>query len=114
MSADPGRDELIDARAERDRLKAAAMSAARSIAVLMEDRVRHITALRQVAMLANTGYTVTGQQFREIAVKALETKSDMSWWPDEYCDRSWHDGDCCEGSRRDYAAKPGTITKAAQ
>lgn len=29
----------------------------------------------------------------------------------EYCDRSWHDGDCCEGSRRDYAA---CDTKAAQ
>lgn len=59
------------------------MSSARAIGALMEDRVRHVTALRQIAYLANTGYTVANQEYRKIAIDALEAETDMSWWPDE-------------------------------
>lgn len=84
MSADPGRDELIDARAERDRVLIAAMSSARAIGALMEDRVRHMTALRQIALMTETGIAARGgHDVHVIAVEALTAETDMSWWPDD-------------------------------
>lgn len=79
---DFGRDELIDARRERDQVKAAAMSSARAIGVLMEDRVRHLNALRQIAQMTETGGNPKGGiDIHHIARKALEAETDMSWWP---------------------------------
>ena len=83
-TSDFGRDALIDARAERDRIKVAAMSSARAIGVLMEDRVRHMTALQQIARMTETGLiTKGGRDVHQIARRALDSKADMSWWPDE-------------------------------
>lgn len=53
--SDPGRDELIDARAERQRLVDGVALMGRAIEKLMDDRVRHLTELRQIAALTETG-----------------------------------------------------------
>jgi len=82
--SDIGRDELIYAREQRDKLKAAALSSSRAIAVLMEDRVRHLTALRAILVMTETGIAAQGgREVYGIARRALETEADMSWWPDE-------------------------------
>jgi hypothetical protein len=80
---DPGRDELIDARAEKERLLTATKTAATAIARLMEDRVRHMTALRQIAAMTETGIIAKGgADVHRIARQALDTEADMSWWPE--------------------------------
>ena len=80
---DPGRDELIDARAERDQLLAATKTTARAIGRLMEDRIRHLTALRSIAAMTETGITPKGgADIWRIAREALDSQSDMGWWPD--------------------------------
>jgi hypothetical protein len=33
---------------------------------------------------------------------------------EQWCDRSWHDGDCCAGSRREYGIRPVRIAKTGK
>ena len=78
-----GRDELIDARASKERLLATAKTLTNAIARLMEDRVRHVTALRSIAYMTETGVTPKGgADVHRIARQALDSEPDMSWWPD--------------------------------
>jgi hypothetical protein len=80
---DPGRDELIDARRERDKLLAATKTTATAIARLMEDRVRHMSALRSIVAMTETGVSFQGgRDAYRIAVEALTAEPDMSWWPE--------------------------------
>lgn len=80
---DFGRDELIDARRAKERLIADTATLATSIARLMEDRVRHMDALRKIAQMTETGIIAKGGgDVHRIAREALETETDMSWWPE--------------------------------
>ena len=84
--SDPGRDELIDARAtrtwltaERDRTAAGIETMAKAIEKLMDDRVRHLTALQQIAIMTETGIiTRGGRDVHDIAVRALTDESSRS------------------------------------
>ena len=80
--SDPGRDELIDARADLQRLLTVTKTTMDAIARLMEDRVRHMTALRQIAAMTETGIIAKGgSDVYRIAREALDAQADMSWWP---------------------------------
>jgi hypothetical protein len=77
--SDPGRDELIDARTERDRAAAGIGTMAKAIKKLADDRIRHLTALRQIAVMTETGIiTRGGRDVHEIAVRALADESSQS------------------------------------
>jgi hypothetical protein len=84
--SNPGRDELIDARAARTWLAAEwddgereIETMAKAIEKLMDDRVRHLTALRQIAVMTETGIIARGgRDVHEIAVRALDDKQDES------------------------------------
>lgn len=80
--SDFGRDELISARAEKKKLIDGMTTMGKAIGELMEDRVRHVTALRRIAELTNSGYTVMNADVHRIAREALDTAADMSWWPE--------------------------------
>jgi hypothetical protein len=70
--SDIWRDELIDARAERDRLITGMAILAKAIEALMDDRVRHMTALRQIASMTETGIAARGgSDIHRIAAAAL-------------------------------------------
>ena len=80
---DFGRDELIDARREKRQLLAGVETTARAIGRLMEDRVRHMEALRKIAQATETGIiTQGGAHVHRLAREALEAEADMSWWPE--------------------------------
>lgn len=70
--SDIGRDELIDAKREHDRLIDGMATLGKAIEVLMEDRVRHMTALRQIAHMTETGVAPKGgSDIYRIATEAL-------------------------------------------
>jgi hypothetical protein len=80
---DLGRGELMDAKAEWDQFKAASAASARVFGCLMDDRVRHLTALVQIARMTETGMaTGGGYEVHRIARAALDAEADMSWWPE--------------------------------
>lgn len=80
---DFGRDELIDARREKEKLVSGMTALATVIARLMEDRVRHMVALRKIAFMTETGIAAKGGgEIHRIAREALENPADMSWWPE--------------------------------
>lgn len=67
-----GRDELIDASAERDRLVDGVSTMGRAIEKLMDDRIRHLTALRQIANMTETGLAAQGGRLvYQVACEAL-------------------------------------------
>jgi len=69
-----------DTRAEKERLLAATRTTATAIARLMEDRVRHMTALRQIAQMTETGIiTKGGHDVYRIAREARSRSRDSGW-----------------------------------
>ena len=73
---DIGRDELIGAKRERDRLVDGIATMAKAIEKLMDDRVRHMDALRQIAAMTETGIIAKGgHDLHRIAREALEPES---------------------------------------
>jgi hypothetical protein len=69
---EPGRDELIDAKSERTRLVEGMSVLGKAIERLMDDRVRHLAALRQIATMTGTGIAaIGGREINHIARKAL-------------------------------------------
>jgi hypothetical protein len=70
--ADHGRDELIDAKRERDRLVAGIAAMGTAIEKLMDDRVRHLEALREIVAMTETGVAMKGgHDIYRVAVRAL-------------------------------------------
>lgn len=39
-----------------------------------------------------------------VAALEIPAEEPFPWWEGQYCSRSWHDGDCCPGSRAEYQA----------
>lgn len=80
---EPGRDALIDARNQKQQLIDGMTTMAHTIGMLMEDRVRHLTALRQIALMGQSGTYLGYRECCRIAREALDAPTDMSWWPDD-------------------------------
>ena len=73
---DFGRDELIDARRERGHLADGITSIVNAVEKLMEDRVRHLEALRQIASMTETGIVPKGgYELHRIAKRAIDPDS---------------------------------------
>ncbi len=69
---DFARDELIDARRLREQQLKSLASLAETLGVLMDDRVRHLDALRKIAFMTET----TGHpRVHQIAREAIEPAS---------------------------------------
>jgi S-adenosylhomocysteine hydrolase len=65
-------DKVNALEAERDGLRSAAIAEAKAIEKLMEDRVRHLEALRQIASMTETGIIAKGgHDVYRIACEAL-------------------------------------------
>lgn len=109
---DFGRDELIDAKRERERHLESLATLAKAIEVLMDDRVRHLTALRQIALMTETGIIAKGgYDVHRIAREALEVhRCECGYtvpegaWADGYRTCRGHLSDVAEESRFDRAA----------
>jgi hypothetical protein len=54
-----------------------------TIAVLMEAHARHVTALREIALMTETiSHSHREVEIYRLAKDALDGTADMSWWPE--------------------------------